>query len=252
MNETRGVAIEVPTVAFNPDSQNTGPMRRPQDDLREGNHKPIVWGSLQRLLYTAGRMYVNDYPAEMRAIRYRGTVDPVTRLAQGYGVLVRAARGVEAEIPSTRATGRMATLRAPASFTPTRPWLRLTPPFATDGLSQQIVAPFLRIQGTFKGGRLYGPVTVFGGMNRSAPWPRIYPELFWSINRSMKLFEGTVVDEIFEGEGTQYHDAQDCLQMARREKAGEVFGSGGRSSCGKTPSSTRASSKTVKRRAGAR
>ena len=90
--------------------------------------------------------------------------------------------------------------------------------FATDGFSRQIVAPFLRIQGTFKGGRANGPVTVFGGMNTSVPWPRIYPELFWSINRSMKLFEGTVVDEIVEGEGTQYHDAQDCLQMARRER----------------------------------
>ena len=97
VNETRGVEIAVPVVAVNPDSQNTGPMRRPQDGLREGNHKPIVWGSLQRLIYNAGRMYVNDYPAESRSIRYRGTVDPVTRLAQGYNVLVPA--GSRCEIP---------------------------------------------------------------------------------------------------------------------------------------------------------
>ena len=213
------IAMRNQPIAYNPDRILRGPLRRPDAGpptvplmaLMLGGPPrhpptPIAWGKLQELIYYTGHMWAASPPAasglsQRDFLRYKGTIDPATHLAHGYGLLVESGghpmyEGGWAD-GDFDGPGRLSANTSPkvrGSF--------------IDPSEVVFVDPFLLYEGGFKSGRYHGPGTVFGGMRPEQALDRNLLRFTTSTSsvpvRGMKVFEGTFVDGELEGDGVEY------------------------------------------------
>ena len=214
-------AVALGPAPFNPDSRLRGPMRRPQDIDDAPEHDPVVWGDLQRALYFVSDMWTlepepllwitkND-PVYIRDVRYRGTIDPVTGLAQGYGTLATGSGD-----PIYEGFWADGDFDGPGKVYATTLLADSTPPGR--GPTRVYVKPFVVYEGGFRGGRRHGPGTLFGGMLPDEYWPhKSTLGALYRLASKLKLAKGTFVDGKLEGQGVSYYDAEDSLALATFE-----------------------------------
>ena len=214
------IAMRNQPIAYNPDPKLRGPLRRPDAGpptvaqmtfLAGGGDlarpaAPIAWGKLQELIYFTGHMWAASLPAasglsQREFLRYKGTIDPATHLAHGYGLLVES--GGHPMYDGGWADGDFdgpGRLFANTSVTRRGSWVNSS--------EVGFVDPFLLYEGGFKSGRYHGPGTVFGGMHPEHVLDQNLLRFTASTSsvpvRGMKVFEGTFVDGELEGDGVEY------------------------------------------------